>query len=159
LQLAGDAGAELQHRLDYPEPRVAAGQALRGIASAAIDISDGLLADLGHLLESEQLGAALSLNALPRSTAFHETVQRCGTDARALFLDLPLSAGDDYELCFTVPEESLLQLEAAQAQFSCACTYIGRVEETRGIHCYTADGEIYEPATVGYQHFGVSHHG
>ena len=159
LQLAGNAGAELQQRLDYPEPRVAAGQALRGIASAAIDVSDGLLADLGHLLESDQLGAALSLDDLPRSTAFRERVKRCGADARALFLDLPLSAGDDYELCFTVPEGSLQQLEAAQAQFSCACTYIGRVEAAPGIHCYTADGEIHEPATVGYQHFGASHHG
>ena len=159
LQLAGDAGAELQHRLDYPEPRIAAGQALRGIASAAIDVSDGLLADLGHLLESEQLGAALSLDDLPRSTAFRERVQRCGADARTLSLDLPLSAGDDYELCFTVPGAALQQLEVAQAQFSCACTYIGRVEETPGIRCYMADGEAYEPATAGYQHFGISQHG
>ena len=159
LQLAGDAGNELQHQLDYPEPRIAAGQALRGIASAAIDISDGLLADLGHLLESEQLGATLSLDDLPRSTAFRERVKRCGADARALFLDLPLSAGDDYELCFTVPEASLQQLATAQAQFSCACTYIGRVKETRGIRCYTADGEAYEPPTAGYRHFGVSQHG
>jgi thiamine-monophosphate kinase len=159
LQLAGDAGSELQHRLDYPEPRIAAGQALRGIASAAIDVSDGLLADLGHLLESEQLGATLSIDDLPRSTAFRERVKRCGTDARALFLELPLSAGDDYELCFTVPEAALQQLEAAQAQFSCACTYIGRVEAAPGIRCYTAAGEAYEPATAGYQHFGVSQHG
>ncbi|HAJ91316.1 MAG TPA: thiamine-phosphate kinase [Gammaproteobacteria bacterium] len=159
LLLAGDAGADLQHRLDYPEPRVAAGQALRGIASAAIDVSDGLLADLGHLLESDQLGAALSLDDLPRSTAFSETVQRCGADARTLYLDLPLSAGDDYELCFTVPEAALQQLATAQAQFFCACTYVGRIEATPGIRCYTADGETYEPATAGYQHFGVSQHG
>jgi thiamine-monophosphate kinase len=158
LQLAGAAGAELHRRLDYPEPRIAAGQALRDIASAAIDISDGLLADLGHLLESDQLGAALSIDDLPRSTAFSEVVQRCGADARTLFLDLPLSAGDDYELCFTVPEASLQQLEAAQAQFFCACTHVGRVEETQGIRCYTADGEAYAPATAGYQHFGTSQH-
>jgi thiamine-monophosphate kinase len=159
LQLAGDAGTELQHQLDYPEPRIAAGRALRGIASAAIDVSDGLLADLGHLLESEQLGATLSLEDLPRSTAFRERVKRCGTDARALFLELPLSAGDDYELCFTVPAAALQQLEVAQAQFSCACTCVGRVEAAPGIRCYTAAGEAYEPATAGYQHFGVSQHG
>jgi len=159
LQLAGDAGAELQHRLDYPEPRVAAGQALRGIASATIDVSDGLLADLGHLLESEQLGAALSIDDLPRSNAFRERVKRCGTEARALFLNLPLSAGDDYELCFTVPGAALQQLATAQAQLSCACTYVGRVEEAPGIRCYTADGKVYEPATTGYQHFGASQHG
>ncbi|MDX2457765.1 MAG: thiamine-phosphate kinase [Gammaproteobacteria bacterium] len=159
LQLGGEAGAELQQRLDYPEPRVATGRALRGIASAAIDISDGLLADLGHLLESDQLGAALSIGDLPRSTAFSEAVQWCGGDARALFFDLPLSAGDDFELCFTVPEASLQQLETAQAQFSCACTHVGRVEKVPGIRCYTAAGEAYKPATAGYQHFSVSQHG
>ena len=159
LQLAGAAGAELRRRLDYPEPRVAAGQALRGIASAAIDISDGLLADLGHLLESDQLGATLSIDDLPRSGAFREAAQRCGAGARVLFLDLPLSAGDDYELCFTVPEASLPQLEVAQAQFSCACTRVGRIEHMQGIRCYTADGQAYAPITTGYQHFGVSPHG
>jgi thiamine-monophosphate kinase len=159
LQLGGDAGPELQQRLDYPQARLAAGQALRGIASAAIDISDGLLADLGHLLENDQLGAVLSIDDLPRSAAFTGTVTRCGTDARALFHDLPLSAGDDYELCFTVPEALLQQLESVQAQFSCACTRVGIVEKEAGIRCYTADGKMYEPATDGYRHFGTSQHG
>ena len=159
LQLAGDAGPELQQRLDYPQARLAAGQALRGIASAAIDISDGLLADLGHLLENEQLGASLSIDDLPRSDAFTGAVTRCGTDARALFHDLPLSAGDDYELCFTVPEASQQQLESVLAQFSCDCTHVGRVEKEAGIRCYTAGGKMYEPATDGYRHFGASQHG
>lgn len=158
LQLAGDAGAELQQRLDYPEARLAAGQALRGIASAAIDISDGLLADLGHLLENNQLGAALSIDDLPRSATFTRAVTRCGADAGGLFHDLPLSAGDDYELCFTVPEASLQQLEAVQTQFACACTRIGRVEKKAGIRCYATGGKRYEPATDGYRHFGVSQH-
>ena len=156
LQLAGDAGAELQQRLDYPEARLAAGQALRGIASAAIDISDGLLADLGHLLENNQLGAALSIDDLPRSAAFTSTVARCGADAGMLFHDLPLSAGDDYELCFTVPEALLPRLETVQVQLACTCTHIGVIEKKAGIRCYATGGKNYEPATDGYRHFGVS---
>jgi thiamine-monophosphate kinase len=159
LQLAGTAGSELQQRLDYPEPRIAAGQALRGIASAAIDISDGLLADLGHLLEYAGLGASLFIDDLPRSTVFTGALAGSGAQTPALFHDLPLSAGDDYELCFTVPGDALEQLVAAQVQFACACTRVGIVEEQAGIRCYTADGETYTAATDGYRHFGVSPHG
>lgn len=155
LQLRGDAGRELQQRLDFPEPRLAAGQALRGIASAAIDISDGLLADLGHLLEKDRLGATVFVDDLPRSVAFTEAVQRDG----AQFRELPLSAGDDYELCFTVPAEWLQQLAVAQAHFSCSCTRIGTIDKQAGIRCYTADGEGYALNARGYEHFGVLPHG
>ena len=155
LQLHGDADKALQQRLDFPEPRVSAGQALRGIASAAIDISDGLLADLGHLLEGDQLGATVTVDDLPRSAAFIEAAQRGGTP----LLELPLSAGDDYELCFTVPEASLTQLIAAQADFPCGCTRIGTVEREAGIRCYTADGQHYTLSGRGYEHFGASPHG
>ena len=159
LQLAADAGAQLQRRLDYPQPRIAAGLALRGIASAAIDISDGLLADLGHLLEADRLGATVTLETLPRSDAFTTGVQQCGSAAPRFFHDLPLSAGDDYELCFTVPPAALPQLDAVQPRFSCACTHIGMVEASAGIRCYTADGEPYSSHSVGYQHFGAGQHG
>ena len=159
LQLAGEAGCELQQRLDYPQPRIDAGQTLRGIASAAIDISDGLLADLGHLLEHDQLGAALSIDELPRSAAFAETVKQGGADVRSQYHNLPLSAGDDYELCFTVPEALLGQLASVQQQLSCACTRIGIVEQQAGIRCCTADGKRYEMTARGYLHFGASPHG
>jgi thiamine-monophosphate kinase len=159
LLLAGTGQHELQQRLDYPTARLAAGQALRGVASAAIDVSDGLLADLGHLLEMARLGAAVSIDDLPRSDAFTETVTHCGTDDRGLFHELPLAAGDDYELCFTVPEAALQQLEAARPLFACACTRIGKVEKQAGIRCYTTAGKLYEPATDGYRHFGSSQRG
>jgi len=159
LRLAGAAGPELQRRLDYPEARLAAGQALRGIASAAIDVSDGLLADLGHLLEYNRLGAALSIDDLPRSAAFTGAVKQCGADAAALFHDLPLSAGDDYELCFTVPGVSLQQLESVWARLSCACTRIGIVEKTAGIRCHTRAGKRYVPVSDGYRHFAATQHG
>ena len=159
LQLAGKAGGALQQRLDYPQPRIDAGQALRGIASAAIDISDGLLADLGHLLEHDQLGAALSIDDLPRSAAFAETVKQGGADVRSQYYDLPLSAGDDYELCFTVPQALLGQLASVQQQLSCDCTHIGIVEQQAGIRCCTADGKRYAMTARGYRHFGASPHG
>ena len=155
LQLHGDAGEALQQRLDFPEPRVSAGQALRGIASAAIDISDGLLADLDHLLAGDQLGATVTVNDLPRSAAFNAVAGQGGMP----LLELQLSAGDDYELCFTVPETSLEYLTAAQDQFACDCTRIGTVEKEPGIRCYMADGQRYTLSGRGYEHFGVLPHG
>ena len=157
LLLHGDAGEALQQRLDFPEPRLAEGQALRGIASAAIDISDGLLADLGHLLAYDQLGASVSVDDLPASVAFKMALQQAHDVTR--LRDVPLAAGDDYELCFTVPEAALAQLETVQSVFSCPCTRIGTVEKQTGIHCYTTDGAVYTPNVRGYEHFGVPPHG
>lgn len=154
LMLRGKADEALQQRLDFPEPRLAAGQALRGIASAAIDVSDGLLADLGHLLEHDQLGARVCVDDVPTSAAFDAVLQQQGDPAR--LRDLPLAAGDDYELCFTVPETTLAQLERVQSGFSCTC--IGVVEQQPGIRCVAADGSVHVPAAVGYEHFGDSPH-
>jgi len=92
---------------------------------------------------------------LPRSAAFNAATQQGGTP----MLELPLSAGDDYELCFTIPGASLPLLTAAQADFSCDCTRIGTVERETGIRCYTADGQRYTLSGRGYEHFGVSPHG
>ena len=157
LLLGSDAAEALQQRLDFPEPRLAAGQALRGIASAAIDISDGLLADLGHLLAHGQLGASVSVDDVPTSAAFNAALQQ-GHDLTRL-RDLSLAAGDDYELCFTVPEALLGQLDTVRPDFSCSCTRIGTVERPAGIRCYTADGDVYAADARGYEHFGVSPHG
>jgi thiamine-monophosphate kinase len=120
LRLGDQADPVLQQRLDYPEPRIAAGQLLRDVASAAIDISDGLLADLGHLLAADGLGASLNIDKLPRSGAF-----TAATRQQALFYELPLSAGDDYELCFTVPERGCREMEFALSKQSIDVTAIG----------------------------------
>ena len=157
LLLRGDAAEALQQRLDFPEPRLEEGQALRGIASGVIDISDGLLADLGHLLAYDQLGANVSVDDLPASAAFKAALQQDHDVTR--LRDVPLAAGDDYELCFTVPEAALAQLETVRSVFSCPCTRIGTVEKQTGIRCYTTDGDVYAPDVRGYEHFGVSPHG
>jgi len=148
------AGDVLRQRLDFPEPRIAAGLLLRDHASAAIDISDGLLADLGHLLAADNLGASLNIDELPRSAAFKAAIRQ-----PAMFYELPLSAGDDYELCFTVPERACKVMEGALSNQSIDFTAIGVIEQASGIRCRKADGGLYEPATAGYQHFGVSGNG
>jgi thiamine-monophosphate kinase len=154
LRSGGHDGEVLRQRLDYPEARIAAGRLLRGYASAAIDISDGLLADLGHMLAADDLGASLNVDELPRSAAFKELTQQS-----ARFYELPLSAGDDYELCFTVPEGACKAMEAALSSQSIDFTAIGLIEQESGIRCHKADGGLYQPATDGYQHFGTTGNG
>lgn len=144
----------LRKRLDFPQPRIEAGLVLREYASAAIDISDGLLADLGHLLEGDRLGASLRIDALPRSDAFLAAMQALDPEERRrLFYELPLSAGDDYELCFTVAEKYCGEMEARLAGIPGGCQWIGIVEAAPGIRCYRDDGTSYRPAMTGYQHF------
>ena len=159
----GDAGlalllreyspGDLQKRLDYPEPRVEAGRMLAGLASAAIDISDGLLADLGHLLEGTDSGASLQVDALPRSDAFISALHESGSEQHFHYYELPLSAGDDYELCFTVPEQHCARVEQQLSALSCGCTQIGIIEEPAGIRCILEDGNRYQAAAEGYRHF------
>ena len=127
-------------RLNYPTPRVFEGLKLRGIANSAIDISDGLLADLGHILEmSGNVGATLFLNDLPLS----KELQTLKTEQAWQFA---LSSGDDYELCFTVsPEKSHL--------IDFPCTKIGFIEKETSIRCIDEQGKLFIPSHVGYQHF------
>lgn len=153
LHLRQVAGAALQARLDYPQPQVRVGVALHGMASAAIDISDGLLADLGHLLEADALGAAIDVDALPRSAAFLEVIDAPGIGRKPLYYELPLSAGDDYELCFTVPPACCAVLEQSLDRLDCRYTAIGTIEDVPGIRCFRAGGEAYQPSATGYDHF------
>ena len=158
LHLRDAAPAELRTRLDYPEPRLDAGSLLRGLASAAIDISDGLLADIGHLLEDNSLGASLQVDELPRSGAFNATLHDLDADPAGLYYELPLSGGDDYELCFTVPEHCCAEVERRLNALTCGCTAIGAIEAQPGIRCCLQDGGSYQPAGLGYLHFQGGHH-
>lgn len=151
LALTGDA--PLRQRLDFPEPCIAAGIALRDHATAMIDISDGLLADLGHLLEPDGLGAALHVDKLPRSADFLAALETAGPDSVALGRDLPLGAGDDYELCCCIPEDNRAGAEATLAGIPCPMTVIGVIEGEPGIRCTREDGSRYTPSSSGYRHF------
>jgi thiamine-monophosphate kinase len=156
LQLPGEAA--IQQRLDFPQPRIEAGQALRGLASAAIDISDGLLADLGHILEAGGTGATIRVDELPRSPAFLAALECAGEQRASWFHALPLSAGDDYELCFTVPQQSCAAVVQALQPLAIPVTAIGVVEAAPGIRCVLADGSAYRPQATGYLHFGGNNH-
>jgi thiamine-monophosphate kinase len=131
----------LNARLYRPAPRIAEGLALRGRASSAIDLSDGLVSDLGHLLAASGAGATIDIDSLPLSPA----VQAVG-DARTRF-ELALAGGDDYELCFTLAPGSHITLESTSAH----C--IGRIEEQAGLRFVRADGTRFVPGSAGYRHF------
>ena len=141
--------AFLSARLNRPQPRVAAGLLLRSFASAAIDVSDGLAADLGHVLTASGVGATLYLDTLPVSAAMQTYLDTTGDT------DLALYAGDDYELCFTVPADRQAVFEQSRGQLDCPCTWIGVIEATAGLRGQRADGEIVALDVGGYDHFGV----
>lgn len=159
LQLPENATNSLLQKLDYPEPRIEAGRVLAGLASAVIDISDGLLADLDHLLEGGNSGASLQVDTVPRSAAFLAALRQSGSLKQSNYYQLPLSAGDDYELCFTVPEKLCASVEAQFSAMSCGCTQVGIIEEAPGIRCYLDDGSRYQPAAAGYRHFAGANNG
>jgi len=149
LQGAGhtNPSAFLQSRLDSPTPRLAEGQALVGLAHSAIDISDGLISDLGHICAASGVGATLHVEDLP-----------CSQDVRAYIKAsddwlLPLSAGDDYELCFTVPPERQREVEQLAMSFECGLAKIGCIEPGPGIRCLAANGRQLKRLFPGYEHF------
>lgn len=146
----GEASRTLTSRFLTPTPRVAAGIALRGLASAAIDVSDGLLADLGHLCRASGCAASVDVERLPLSPELRKMVPIRDAEAWAL------TGGDDYELCFTAPPTRRGDIERALAGCETPVRRIGRLHEGRGVHC-RRDGQPMEmPATPGYSHFGES---
>jgi len=140
-----EQAAYLQTRLDMPSPRIRQGLELRGLASAAIDISDGLAQDLGHILERSGVGASLQVDQLPHSSA------------SATYADtavaMALAGGDDYELCFTAPPAQAQRILDLAAHWDCACTEIGVIETEPGLRYLRADGTAYQPIQFGYDHF------
>ena len=126
-------------RFNHPNPQVEAGLALLDIANACIDISDGLFSDLGHILEQSQVGASLDWESLPLSEGVKSYINETGDWA------LPLIAGDDYELCFTVSPEKVKLL-------TIPCTKIGVIEAIPGLRLYKS-GQLQSLTSKGYEHF------
>lgn len=141
---------KLVERLHYPTPRVALGQSLRGVASACIDVSDGLLADLQHILSASAVSAEIELDRLPLSLAMTETLSQEDAFVKAL------TAGDDYELCFTVEEPNRGRLETLTAHLKNRPICIGRIKQSGASNVvFKLFGEEY-PLTLpqtGYNHF------
>ncbi|MDP2762537.1 MAG: thiamine-phosphate kinase [Sideroxyarcus sp.] len=130
--------------LQQPQPRVALGLALRGIAHSAIDISDGLLADLGHILERSVLGAELNLESIPivQQGVAQPVAQRCA-----------LTGGDDYELCFTAPASGRDAVAALAAHLALPLTRIGQIRAGHGCVLRDAAGKQMKIEKAGYDHF------
>ncbi|QOY63138.1 thiamine-phosphate kinase [Lysobacter sp. H21R4] len=139
--------AELRERLDRPQPRVAVGLALVAVAHAAIDLSDGLWSDLGHVCSASGLGALVEVDALPASASLSQGF--AADDRRTL----QASGGDDYELCFTAPPSARAQVEALKLQSGTALTRIGRMVAGTQVAGVDADDAPWEPERTGWVHF------
>lgn len=149
LYLNADEAAACLARLHRPEPRVQLGCLLAQLPRvAAIDISDGLLADLGHILERSAVGADIELARLPAHAAVAARLPDSALARRCL-----LAGGDDYELCFTAPPESAVAVMAAGAAVDVALSRIGRISERSGLRVVGADGLPLKIEERGFDHF------
>lgn len=142
-----EAVPALRARLDRPTPRVAAGRALAGIATACVDVSDGLLADLGHVCARSHVAAHIDVDALPASAALREAFGEADRIA------LQASGGDDYELCFTAPADAGADIGAVSAQLGLRFTRIGRIVAGEGVHPVDAKSQPWSSPRRGYDHF------
>ena len=142
-----DPEPEERRALDYPVPRLAAGRALQGLATSCIDLSDGLLADLGHILERSGTGASIDLERLPAPGSMNSMP----LEERRRF---QLTGGDDYELCFTIPPGSESRLAKISRATGVELTVVGTISDHSGIVLNTQQGELNLPESTGYLHFG-----
>jgi thiamine-monophosphate kinase len=146
VSLPGDAFAAARIAMEQPQPRVALGRALRGVASSAIDISDGLIGDLGHVMQRSGVGAVVEADALPRSAglaAQPPEVQR----------ECTLAGGDDYELLFTAPPAQAGAVQRAAALAGVSVTCIGRITPETGLRVVDGSGRPLGLNFAGFDHF------
>jgi thiamine-monophosphate kinase len=144
--LPGDAFERVRAAMELPQPRVALGLALRGLATCAIDVSDGLLGDLSHVLHASGVGATIDVDAVPRSAALREqplAMQRLCT----------LSGGDDYELVFTAPAGRATEVERAAREARVPATRIGRIDPAPGLRLRDARGDPVAGHFASFDHF------
>jgi len=138
-------------RLEAPTPRVALGENLRGVATAAIDVSDGLTGDLGHILDRSGVGAHVELAALPRSPALEAKL--AGSE-RALALQWLLAGGDDYELCFTAPAARRDDVAAIGRATSVPLARVGTITAGSALVVTDAHGKPLPALPRAFDHFG-----
>lgn len=138
---------QMLKKFNRPEPRIKCGIALRGIATSSIDISDGLAADLGHILEQSAVGAKVLLTDLPVSAQYKENCE-------AQFgWDPVVCGGDDYELCFTAATDNASVVLEKLNQLNLQYTCIGKIREKPGLQLVDKEGNDYPTNRSGYNHF------
>ncbi len=147
LVLHAEDVAMLATAMHHPQPRVALGQALRGIATAALDISDGLLEDLGHILKASKVGAMLDWQAISQPVLQYSQV------SEPVMQQAVLTGGDDYELCFTAPATERQTVLALSGQLGLPLSRIGKVQAEPGLQVFDARSPIVL-SQKGYDHFG-----
>ena len=135
-------------KLNRPRPRVDVGRAIRDIATACIDISDGLLADLGHVLEQSRLGASVDRQLIPMSEPLHALCEADENNYR-----LALSGGDDYELCFCAPVNKAQAIKLLSDNLSIPISCIGVIEPQPGLRIHHAGQDCIMSTEPGYEHF------
>lgn len=154
LALPPTALQQLRPRLEQPTPRVALGLALRGVASSAIDVSDGLLGDLGHILKASGVGACV--DATTATNLLAASAQQAGAaadfDAQTL-MQCALAGGDDYELVFTAPPAQQAAVQAAAQASGTRATRIGRVEPAPGLRVVDGQGQPVAQHFASFDHF------
>ena len=138
---------DLVRRLDRPEPRVGLGIELRHLASAAIDLSDGLLGDLGHVIERSRVGAEVDESALPVAPAI-------AAESPGKAIEYALAGGDEYELLFTAPPENRVAIEALGRRLGLPLTRIGRIRDGASILVHDARGRPRTRLPRSHEHFG-----
>ena len=162
IELPAEVFAKARARLEQPTPRVALGQALRGIASAAIDISDGLAGDLGHILKASSVGATIDTSIAINLLALHARIDWSATTFKGQKeLKNPLfyvfSGGDDYELAFTAPRAARRAVEAASLQSQTVVTRIGQIDPVSDkgprLRVVDAQGQLVENTFASFDHF------
>jgi thiamine-monophosphate kinase len=147
-ELAPEHRAALAARFQLPDPRVELGPRLAGIAHAMIDVSDGLLADLGHICETSVAAATVEMNRLPLSLAAQAVV-----DAAPALHALLATGGDDYELLFAAPPEASDEIAALSQSLALPITEIGAIAAGEGVRLLDADGAPIEVESAGWRHF------
>ncbi|CAD5373161.1 thiamin-monophosphate kinase [Rubrivivax sp. A210] len=146
VALAGNDFETVRRAMELPQPRVALGLALRGVASSAIDLSDGLVGDLGHVLARSGVAAEVELERLPRSAIL-------AAQAPALQQECLIAGGDDYELLFTAPESQHDAVLAAGRTAGVPVTRCGRILAGSGLTVLDGDGRALAPSWQGFDHF------
>lgn len=150
LSVSGADFESARLRMEQPEPRVALGMALRGIANACIDVSDGLAGDLGHILKASQTGAVLTTDWIQDSAAISAALQALPFARR---LDMALAGGDDYELLFTAPPDLSDAVQEAANDSDVSITCIGRITNGSGLQVLDVHGVPMSRRFASFDHF------